>query len=64
MRTSRRFVAAALLAAAALQLGGCFRYVKGLGRVSPGVLPGDTLELRLVLIGDAGLPAPGGEPVL
>jgi len=64
MRTSRRFVAAALLAAAALQLGGCFRYVKGLNRVSPGVSEGDTLELRLVVIGDAGLPAPGGEPVM
>lgn len=64
MRTSRRFAAAALLAAAALQLGGCFRYVKGLGRVSPGVSESDTLELRLVLIGDAGLPAPGGEPAM
>lgn len=64
MSTSRRFAAAALLAAAALQLGGCFRYVKGLGRVSPGVSESDTLELRLVLVGDAGLPAPGGEPVM
>jgi hypothetical protein len=64
MRTSGRIAAAAALVVAALLLGGCFRYVKGLGRVSPGVLPGDTLELRLVLIGDAGLPAPGGEPVL
>ncbi|MFL5382530.1 MAG: metallophosphoesterase family protein [Longimicrobiaceae bacterium] len=64
MRTSRRVAAAALLAVAALQLGGCFRYVKGLGRVSPGVSASDTLELRLVLIGDAGLPAPGGEPVM
>ncbi|MFL5542169.1 MAG: metallophosphoesterase family protein [Longimicrobiaceae bacterium] len=64
MRTSRRFAAAALLAMAALQLGGCFRYAKGLGRVSPGVSESDTLELRLVLIGDAGLPAPGGEPAM
>jgi hypothetical protein len=64
MRTSGRVTAAATLVVAALLLGGCFRYVKGLGRVSPGVSEADSLELRLVLIGDAGLPAPGGEPVL
>jgi len=64
MRTSGRVAAAAALVVAALLLGGCFRYVKGLGRVSPHVTESDTLELRLVLIGDAGLPAPGGEPVL
>ncbi|HET7233592.1 MAG TPA: metallophosphoesterase [Longimicrobium sp.] len=58
-------MAAALLGAAALSLSGCFRYVRGLGRVIPGlVAEQDTLELNLVLIGDAGLPAPGGEPVL
>jgi hypothetical protein len=32
--------------------------------VIPGLVAQDTLELNLVLIGDAGLPAPGGEPVL
>jgi hypothetical protein len=66
MRTSGRVAAAAALVAAALLLGGCFRYVKGLGRVSPGVptTAYDSVEVRLVLIGDAGLPAPGGEPVL
>ncbi|HVG43408.1 MAG TPA: metallophosphoesterase, partial [Longimicrobium sp.] len=38
----------------------------GLGRVIAGVPPAayDSVEFRLVLIGDAGLPAPGGEPVL
>jgi hypothetical protein len=56
-------VAAALLAAV-LPLDACFTTVAGLGKTSPHVAPGDTLELRLVLIGDAGLPAPGGEPVL
>jgi hypothetical protein len=63
MRTSGRIAAAAALAAALL-LNGCFRYVQGLGRVSPQVAESDTLELRLVLVGDAGLPAPGGEPVM
>jgi hypothetical protein len=56
--------AAAALLAAALPLGGCFTTVAGLGRVSPLVNEADSLALRLVLIGDAGLPAPGGEPVL
>lgn len=64
MRGLRRFTAAALAGAAALTLSGCFQYVRGLGRVIPGLVEQDTLELNLVLIGDAGLPAPGGEPVL
>ncbi|HEV7588477.1 MAG TPA: metallophosphoesterase [Longimicrobium sp.] len=64
MRTSGRVAAAAMLVVAAPLLGGCFQTMRGLGRVSPAVAEGDTLELRLVLIGDAGLPAPGGEPVL
>ncbi|HEX8244186.1 MAG TPA: metallophosphoesterase [Longimicrobium sp.] len=64
MRGTRRAAAAALACAAALLMAGCFRTKIGIGRVSPHVSPTDTLELRLVLIGDAGLPAPGGEPVM
>ncbi|HEU4560476.1 MAG TPA: metallophosphoesterase [Longimicrobium sp.] len=60
----RRFATAALTGVAALTLSGCFHYVRGIGRVIPGLAESDTLELNLVLIGDAGLPAPGGEPVL
>ncbi|HYH83326.1 MAG TPA: metallophosphoesterase [Longimicrobium sp.] len=59
-----RIATAALAGVAALTLSGCFQYVRGLGRVIPGLMETDTLELNLVLIGDAGLPAPGGEPVL
>jgi hypothetical protein len=64
MRTSGRIAAAAALIAAGPLLGGCFRTVAGLGKVIPHVAETDSLELRLVLIGDAGLPAPGGEPVM
>jgi len=64
MKMRARIATAALAGAAALILSGCFQYVRGLGRVIPGLVDSDTLELNLVLIGDAGLPAPGGEPVL
>src|ERR1044071_4352747 len=64
MKVLRWFATAALAGVAALTLSGCFQYVRGLGRVIPGLAANDTLELNLVLIGDAGLPAPGGEPVL
>lgn len=64
MKVLRRTLAAALAGAAVVTLSGCFQYVRGLGRVTPGLVEQDTLELNLVLIGDAGLPAPGGEPVL
>ncbi|HEX9937790.1 MAG TPA: metallophosphoesterase [Longimicrobium sp.] len=64
MRGLRWIASAALAGAAALTLSGCFQYVRGMGRVIPGLAETDTLELNLVLIGDAGLPAPGGEPVL
>ncbi|WP_325309126.1 metallophosphoesterase [Longimicrobium sp.] len=64
MREARRALAAAFLCAAVLMMAGCFRYVKGLGRLIPNVAETDTVELRLVLVGDAGLPAPGGEPVM
>jgi hypothetical protein len=36
----------------------------GRGVVIPGLASSDTVELKLILIGDAGLPARGGEPVL
>jgi calcineurin-like phosphoesterase family protein len=58
-----RNVTAAALAAAALVLGGCGRPFLNLGRTIEGV-EDDSIALNLVLIGDAGLPAPGGEPVL
>jgi hypothetical protein len=56
---------AAVLAGAALLLasGACGRPVYGLGRVI-GPVPLDSVALNLVLIGDAGLPRPGEEPVL
>jgi hypothetical protein len=50
--------------AAAFATGGCFRTVMGRGLLLPGLAESDTVELKLVLIGDAGLPARGGEPVL
>jgi hypothetical protein len=55
---------AALACAAGLATAGCFQYAAGVGKVIPNVAETDTVELRLVLIGDAGLPAPGGEPVM
>lgn len=64
MRDTRRAAAAALACAAALLMAGCFRTVAGIGRVIPHVAPTDTVELRLVLIGDAGLPSRAGEPVM
>jgi hypothetical protein len=66
-RGVRAAIAAGVVAAVLLGLGavgGCFRYVEGVGVVIPGLVENDTLELNLVLVGDAGLPAPGGEPVL
>lgn len=44
-------------------LAACARPMLGIGDVIEGV-PDDSVAMRLVLIGDAGLPAPGGEPVL
>lgn len=64
MRRMGRAAAAAAVLAAAVQLGGCYRSMLGLGNLSPHVTESDSLELRLILIGDAGLPAPGGEPVM
>lgn len=55
---------AAAALAAAVQFAGCGPTVAGLGKLSPHVAESDSLDLRLVLIGDAGLPAPGGEPVM
>ena len=56
MRMNVKGAAAALLLAAAVAMAGCFRYVKGLGKTIPNVTEAawDSVELRLVLIGDAG----------
>ncbi|HEV2149150.1 MAG TPA: metallophosphoesterase [Longimicrobiaceae bacterium] len=48
---------------AALLAGGCAKPVYNLGKVIGAVSP-DSVALDLFLIGDAGLPAPRGEPVL
>lgn len=56
-------MAAALSLAAAFATAGCARGFLSLGKPVEAVAP-DSLELNLVLIGDAGLPAPGGEPVM
>ena len=48
---------------AALALAGCGKPILGAGKVIEGV-DEDSVALNLVLIGDAGLPAPGGEPVM
>jgi hypothetical protein len=58
-RWSRVVLSAALLIAAAA----CGRPTFAVGRLATPA-PADSLELTLVLIGDAGLPRPGGEPVL
>jgi len=55
--------AAALACAALLAFAACGRPHFGLGRVI-GPVPLDSVALNLVLIGDAGLPRPGEEPVL
>jgi hypothetical protein len=52
------------LCTAALLSAACYHTVAGVGSTIPNVAPTDTVELRLVLVGDAGLPAPGGEPVM
>ena len=55
--------AAVLGAACALLLSACGRPYLGVGRVI-GPVPLDSVALNLVLVGDAGLPHPGEEPVL
>jgi hypothetical protein len=49
--------------AAVLASSACGRPALGLGR-TVGPFPADSVALNLVLIGDAGLPNPAGEPVL
>jgi len=56
---ARLALCAALLAGAS----GCGRSVLNVGRTVAGV-PLDSVSMSVVLIGDAGLPRPGGEPVL
>ena len=58
-----RAAAALVCAAAVLPAAGCYRSQFNVGRVIEGV-SNDSIVLNLVLIGDAGLPAPEGEPVL
>jgi hypothetical protein len=60
MRGLRLAGAAALLAVAP----GCGLRSFGLGSLVPGLGGADSVALNLVLIGDAGLPNPAGEPVL
>jgi hypothetical protein len=47
-----------------LAMGGCGRTLRGLGSVIDQLGENDSVAVRLVLIGDAGLPAKDGEPVL
>jgi hypothetical protein len=60
---TRRATALAAVGALLLAAGACGRPTFAVGSVV-GPVPADSLELTLVLIGDAGLPAPGGDPVL
>ena len=63
MRRSWTRSAAVLAGAAALLASACGRPQFGVGRVI-GPVPTDSVALNLVLVGDAGLPAPDDEPVL
>lgn len=58
-----RRAAAGLACAALLASAACGARVAGVGR-TVGPVPLDSVALNLVLIGDAGLPNPAGEPVL
>lgn len=49
--------------AAVLATGACGRPFLNVGQTIEGVDP-DSIAMELILIGDAGLPAPGGDPVL
>jgi hypothetical protein len=49
--------------AAVLASAGCGSRVAGVGRLA-GPFPADSVALNLVLIGDAGLPNPAGEPMM
>lgn len=61
---SRRLTTRAAAAAALLALcAACGRPHYNVGQVVPAISP-DSVALELYLVGDAGLPAPGGEPVL
>ncbi|HYJ80107.1 MAG TPA: metallophosphoesterase [Longimicrobiaceae bacterium] len=60
---ARRMGTALLVGAAALLPSACIRSLLNVGKVIEGVAA-DSVALNVVLIGDAGLPAPGGEPVM
>ena len=61
VRRAARLACAALMLAV---LSGCGSRVAGLGRLVDPMAPADSVVLNLVLIGDAGLPNPAGEPML
>lgn len=62
MRRARR-ARGLCVVAAVLAAGACGRPFLNVGKTIEGVAP-EAIAMELILIGDAGLPAPGGEPVL
>ena len=66
MRVKKEWTRRAVLlagGAAVLASAGCGSRVAGVGR-TVGPIPTDSVALNLVLIGDAGLPNPAGEPMM
>ena len=61
---SRRAAQLGCAAAMLMSAAACGSPVAGLGRLAGVLAPEDSVVLNLVLIGDAGLPNPAGEPVL
>jgi len=63
VRAARRLAIAVLAVALAVAPSACGRSFLGVGKTIEGVTE-DSIAMNLVLIGDAGLPAPDGDPVL